>query len=414
MEPFFAMTNVIRDYAWGDERRIPDFLGIEYPAGKPAAEVWMGAHPSAPSRIGSDGREARLDEWIDSRRNEALGPDVAAGFGRLPFLFKLLAAGKSLSIQAHPDKTTAEEGFRREEALGIPRDAPERNYRDDNHKPEIIMAITPFTAMIGFREPADILRDFELLAADGAALPFLEGLSAAAADPGGPGEESGLAEFLTTLLTLEPGEKVKLTKTAVDAAGNPSCPWDELRRVWVPRLEGQFPGDAGVLAPLFLNVVEIAPGEALFQPARMLHAYLNGFGVELMANSDNVLRGGLTPKNVDVSELASVLDFRPSVPEVLPAPRSEPGGLGLYPTPAREFNLALADLGDPSDPPLVLEKGFGPAVVLAMEGSAVLSRDADELALRRGQSAFIPWASGPVTVTGGGRIAVASVPRGNS
>ncbi len=493
MEEFYELMNTIRDYAWGDEKHIPDFIGLDYPEGKPAAEMWMGAHPSAPSRLWvENGGEKGLDELIEFHRSEALGPAVEAKYGALPFLFKLLAAGKSLSIQVHPDKKTAEEGFNREDSRGVPRDAPNRNYRDDNHKPEIIMAITPFTAMIGFREPEEILRDFMPLVSTKKLPSFLDALAQEADNTNirispeksnSPekssaenerrrddvfgneiGASQGLKNFLKGLLTLHADEKETLIQAALallgdegaegheisaewgntagelraasknlSAAGSAgtfavsrqfpeqppsaaanksedsSCPWDGLRRKWISRLIRQFPGDIGVLAPLFLNVVEIAPGEALYQPARMLHAYLDGFGLELMANSDNVLRGGLTVKNIDVSELISILDFNPSVPEILPKPSCKEGEIACYSTPAEEFELCLAEVGREGKH-VVLEKHKGPAVLLVMEGDIVLSGGGRKLALKQGGSVFIPWSSSELTVEGRGKIALASVP----
>jgi len=393
------LDNPIRDYAWGHPRRIPEFIGRDWPADKPAAELWMGAHPSAPSRLVDSDREATLDAWIAARPVEALGPDIATLYQRLPFLFKLLAAGRSLSIQAHPDKATAEAGFRRENEAGIPRDAPRRNYRDDNHKPEIIMALTPFTAMIGFRGAEAIRSRFH-------ALPGASNLPM----PGPGAEESAsYREFLSSLLTMDVEDRNRLVGEAVDSAASGVGGWDALQRAWVPRLAEQFPGDIGVLAPLFLNVVEIQPGEALYQPARTLHAYLDGFGVELMANSDNVLRGGLTPKNVDVPELLSVLDFRPSEAKVLKPPADEPGELNDYATPAREFALGVGTV-EP-ERRIRLDAGRGPAIVLVLDGRIRIDDGTEVLSLERGGSVFIPHGASELGVGGRGRIAVAEVPR---
>ena len=406
MKSFYLLNNTIRDYAWGHLRYIPDFLGIDYPEGKPAAELWMGAHPSSPSMLeGEDGKTMGLDEWITGNPEAVLGSDVLFRYGRLPFLFKLLAAGKSLSIQAHPDKAMAEEGYERENRAGIPVDAPNRNYRDDNHKPEIIMALSPFTAMIGFRNPREIGSVFSSLIkkSGGGTLPadVLLALN--------NGENEALKPFLQSLLTSKEGERTVLLQGALRAASESGCPWDALQKEWVPKLAAQFPGDVGALAPLFLNLIKINPGEALYQPSRALHAYLDGFGMELMANSDNVLRGGLTPKNVDVPELTRILNFIPSPAEVLVLHESG-RGLKYFETPAEEFSLGLSDIdGNDGGEGTILKKGSGPLIILCLDGDVRLEDGKDSLRLIRGASAFIPWCASEVKMAGKGRIAVAKV-----
>ncbi|MDF1567408.1 MAG: mannose-6-phosphate isomerase, class I [Spirochaetaceae bacterium] len=403
MDSFYRLENTIREYAWGHKSHLPEFLGMENPGKKPMAELWMGAHPSAPSAIRVDGRTVGLDDWLDSDPVNTLGADVYRDFGGLPFLFKLLAAGSSLSIQAHPDKKTAEEGFQREDESGIPRDAGNRNYRDDNHKPEIIMALTTFTAMIGFRHPQDILGNFKELGIPEKELPkkMMENLSR--------GTPRAMKEFLSRLLTSEEDVTSRILDAAVRRTEDADIPWGPLQCKWVRRLSNQFPGDVGVLAPLFLNVLELKPGEALYQPARALHAYLEGFGVELMANSDNVLRGGLTPKNIDVPELVRVLDFEPTVPGIITPGDADENGWVRYDTPAREFALAVSNLSEKSS--TRIPSGTGPSVILVLEGKIVLDDETNRLELNRGESAFIPWKTPDLFVRGVGRVSLASVKR---
>lgn len=403
MKSFYLLDNPIRDYAWGHPRDIPEFLEIDYPVGKPAAELWMGAHPGAPSMVvGDSGNRISLQELIDGNPEAALGSEVAGRYGRLPFLFKLLAAGKSLSIQAHPDKLSAQEGFERENRAGVPLDSPVRNYRDDNHKPEIMMALTTFTAMIGFRSPTHICRRFDALQRK-AGVELLEGvLLRKLAD----GVEAALRDFLDALLNADAAAVSALLSAAEDGNGTNSG-WDRLEAEWVPRLLGQFPGDAGALAPLFLNVVELKPGQALYQPARALHAYLSGFGVELMANSDNVLRGGLTPKNVDVPELLKNLDFRQTVPDVLEAADTG-NGVKRYGIPAEEFDLSLSESDGRGETPV--PESQSPRIAMVLEGELVLSDGRDEQPLKRGMSVFIPAGAANLGLTGAGRMAWAGVP----
>lgn len=399
MKSFYLMENSIRDYAWGHSSDIPEFLGISYPDDRPAAELWMGAHPGAPSIIiDENGKEQTLADFISADPDTVLGKETAGRFVSLPYLFKLLAAGKSLSIQAHPDKATAEDGFAKEERKGIPVDSPIRNYRDDNHKPEIIMALTTFTAMIGFRNPVAIAADFSELQNRAGVFPVASEILKKL----GSGDASALEAFLEVILSAEETMVSALRK----AAAGGSEEWNLLQNKWIPKLLKQFPGDIGALAPLFLNVVELQPGQALYQPARALHAYLSGFGLELMANSDNVLRGGLTPKNVDVDELLKVLDFKTGTPAVLEA-RIDGSGMKSFNTPAKEFVLRLAELSEEEEQEL--PTGTGPSIALVLDGTAVLEDSAGKLELRRGMSAFIPASAREIVLSGVCRIALAGV-----
>ncbi len=400
MRNFYLLENVIRDYPWGDTRFIPDFLGLNYPDNHPAAELWMGDHPGAPSMVvdqksGSIG----LNELIASNPEGALGSQVARNFGRLPFLFKLLAAGKSLSIQVHPDKKTAEMGFYKENQAGIGLDSPIRNYKDNNHKPEIIMALGRFSAMIGFRSPGHIAGRFGALQQEsGQKVISSEILSRLA-----KGDESALKFFLDSLLNAGKTEVLAL----LNSAEGPHSDWSPLEKTWVSSLAQQFPGDVGALAPLFLNVVELESGQALYQPARTLHAYLSGFGLELMANSDNVLRGGLTSKNMDIPELIKNLDFVHCSPEVL-EPVSSGNGTKRYITPALEFDLSLSTSADSE--PVMVPADPGPRIAIVLEGSFILSDFSDEQQLHRGMSVFIPAGADGLRLEGEGHIAWAGVP----
>ncbi len=404
MKSFYKLSNQIRDYAWGDSHYIPDFLGVENPEGKPFAEMWMGAHPQAPSHIDEMG-SLNLSDFISAHEIDTLGPDISRDYGRLPYLFKLLAAGESLSIQAHPSKKMAEDGFKREDNAGIPRDAPERNYRDDNHKPEIIMAITEFTAMIGFRKPADILSSFSEFREIGKLKDLLRRVeNAVKIDP-----SDALRDFFEGILSLDEQTTHKLLDSACDISCDVRSCWDILQRKWVSHLASSFPGDIGALAPLFLHVAVLQPGEALYQPARTLHAYLDGFGLELMANSDNVLRGGLTKKHIDIPELMKVLKFESSIPGILRPEGYDSSGIRYFKTPTREFSLGLADFN--KDKSLSLPSKSGPKIILNLEGKLLLKDGVSQLKLHRGESAFIPWKAESIIISGSGRVAFAGVNR---
>ncbi|GAA2567501.1 mannose-6-phosphate isomerase, class I [Pseudonocardia hydrocarbonoxydans] len=383
------LENPVRPYSWGSRTVIADLLGEEVPSPHPQAELWLGAHPGAPSHLvdGHGSRTSLLDAITADPRGR-LGPDRADRWdGRLPFLFKVLAADEPLSLQAHPSAAQAAEGFAREEAAGLDRDAPDRNYRDAQHKPELVCALTEFHALIGFREPTatvELLRDLDVPALAGHA-------ELLAAQP----DHHGLRALFTTWITLPQSSLDTLVPAlqegCVRLAGGSERFSAEARTVL--ELSERYPGDAGVLAALLLRRVTLAPGEALYLPAGNLHAYLSGAAVELMANSDNVLRGGLTPKHVDVPELLRVLDFTaPSAPVLHGTPDA---GWCRYDTPATEFLLRRWE-GGPDD---VRVPGDGPRILLCTSGAAAVRSGAAELAVKRGASVWLGASDTDVTVS---------------
>ncbi|MFE1956166.1 mannose-6-phosphate isomerase, class I [Streptomyces sp. NPDC059524] len=316
------LTNPIRPYAWGSATAIPHLLGTE-PTGEPQAEMWMGAHPGAPS--GTD--RGPLNEVIDAAPERELGPEAVAKFGpHLPFLLKLLAAGAPLSLQVHPDLRQAQQGYEAEERAGIPLAAPHRNYKDANHKPELVCALTEFDGLCGFRDPEESARLLEGLGVD-SLKPYADLLRA---HP----EEAALREVLTAILSADRTEMAHTVTEATAAAqrlSGPYAPYADLAH--------HFPGDPGVIAAMLLNHVRLQPGEALYLGAGVPHAYLDGLGVEIMANSDNVLRCGLTPKHVDVPELLRIVRFEATDPAIL-RPEASPDGEEVYDTPIDEFRLS--------------------------------------------------------------------------
>ncbi len=333
MHEVLVLDNRIQNYAWGSRTIISELLGRATPSPQPEAELWIGAHPKAPSAIVDPPGLGTLDQAIEADPVGLLGSSACERFGnQLPFLFKVLAAAQPLSIQAHPSHEQARRGWDRENAEGIEIDAPHRNYRDPNHKPELVCALSPFVALKGFRPLDEIVRSLEPVAR-----PELgHGLGRLAREK----SPAALRALFARLLTLDTDERSAiLERAATEAARRASDPaW-----CWVGRLLDLHPGDAGVLAPLYLHLVVLAPGEALFLPAAELHAYLEGAALEIMANSDNVLRGGLTPKHVDVPELLATLAFEPRTPELLHAVEVAPGER-VYHTPAREFELAQIEV----------------------------------------------------------------------
>jgi mannose-6-phosphate isomerase len=403
----YRLENTVQHYAWGSTDHIPEILGVPNPEGIPFAELWLGAHPKAPSKvIISADKTMGLDELITRNPANILGDRVAERFGpRLPFLFKILAAGHALSIQAHPNLDQAVGGFKREDDLGIPRDAPHRNYRDDNHKPEIICALSDFYALRGFRPIEDIIEEFEhdaysVLTAEVNAL-----------RSGAPG---GLQRFFKRLMTMSDSDRQTLLGSALGRAVAMNTPntSGSLRHRWVQRLTEEYSDDLGVLAPLYLNLIVLQPGQAMFLPAGELHAYLDGLGIELMANSDNVLRGGLTPKHIDVPELLKTLTFSAGKPEII-LPEDFGNCTKVYKTPSAEFKLEKISVASGVTCRRIPAGSI--EIVLCIEGSIRIDTVSSapssmQIELKQGQSLLIGADHPGYTITGAGTAFRASVP----
>ena len=377
---------VVRPYAWGSRYGIAELRGRPVPAAGPEAELWMGAHPSAPS--GAAG--TTLDAHIAADPDRELGPGCVARFGpRLPFLLKVLSAEAALSIQVHPSRAQAEAGFRAENEHG----PGPRNYVDDWPKPELLCALTPFEVLAGLRTPPDaaaLLRALGVtslapLATELASATSPQSLSRAlAAILEWPAPEELVSSVVAACATLERGPYAGACAAAVREAGN-------------------RPGDLGVVAMLLMRHTVLAPGQAVFMPAGGLHAYLHGTGIEVLANSDNVVRAGLTGKHIDVPELLKLLDPAVTVPVLTPAALGD--GVTWFDTPAPEFRLYVADLAEPS----VTLPAAGPRILLCTDGTATLRTDADQaVKLARGESCFASAADGSLRATGPARLFLAA------
>jgi mannose-6-phosphate isomerase len=378
----WQLTSAVRFYPWGSRTVIPELLGQPSPADRPHAELWMGAHPDEPSLL-ADGRP--LDKAIAEEPERLLGAGVVDRFGpRLPFLMKVLAADRPLSLQAHPTMEQAAAGFAAEEAAGVPHDEPTRTFKDPWHKPELLLALTTFEALCGFRPVEESLHCLAKLQ-----LSELKPTIAALA-------RGGLRAAIPQLLALSERRRISLVEAVAEAGARFVAAHDpEFINTyrWAATLAETYPGDPGVVISLMCNHLKLAPGEAVFLPAGNLHAYLSGAGVEVMASSDNVLRGGLTSKHVDLAALIEVLDFSDGrVPVIHPV--LGPGGL-RYPVPVEDFDLTRVQLG--VEPGSLTTRG--PQVLLCTEGRAVLSAFDGELVLEQGESAFVP-AGEPVTARG--------------
>ncbi len=398
MKDIYLLNNPIQNYAWGSPTAIPELLGQPV-TGEPLAELWMGAHPKAPSMAGVDGKQVPLINLIQENPVEILGSKIAAQFNNaLPFLFKVLAAGRPLSIQAHPNRKQAELGFKHENALGIPVSAPNRNYRDASHKPEIICALTPFWALNGFRKMPDIIAFMDKVCPKDlfGEISLLN-----------TGQPSSLKAFFEAIMTLDPEKQQKITGIAAENAENVS---DENHAFeWMIKLHKEYPGDIGLFAPVILNLVRLEPGQAMFLPAGELHAYLDGVGIELMANSDNVLRGGLTPKHVDVPELLKVLNFEERDLDIL-NPVSASRCEKQYVTSAKEFALSVMMVTGKEV--FTSPDNRSVEILLCTDGKAVINQidGAKKIQFAKGSSAIIPASAPPYTIEGSATVYKAAVP----
>ncbi|MFC5705155.1 mannose-6-phosphate isomerase, class I [Aeromonas eucrenophila] len=388
LPPFLPMHNPIQGYDWGSHDALTRLFGIPNPDGKPQAELWMGAHPNGCSEVSAAGSSQTLSTLIDAAPAAVLGEATLARFGSLPFLFKVLCAEKALSIQVHPSKAQAEVGFAKEEAAGIPLKAGNRNYKDPNHKPELVFALTPYQAMNGFRAIPAILALFVRVN-----LPALSELTAALA---AARNEAGLQHFFHQLLVLEGTRKDEALAGLLAYA---AAHQDEETFALITGLAAQYPGDVGLFSPLLLNVVTLQPGQAMFLDACTPHAYVRGTGLEIMANSDNVLRAGLTPKYIDVAEL---LDCTRCVAkpddQILLSPRLE-GTVQHFDVPVPDFTFSVYPAGEHALTTASAE------ILFAIDGDVLLKQGDETLRLEKGQSAFVPAATGRYQLLAEGRVA---------
>ena len=392
----------IQRYPWGTADAIADLQGRPVPAPGPEAELWMGAHPSAPAALDrplpsptpltTPASPVTLDAVIAADPGRELGAEVAARFGgRLPFLLKVLSAAKALSIQVHPSRVQAEAGYAADNARGLAPGDPARNYVDDWPKPELLYALTPFEVAAGLRPPAD-------------ASALLQALDVDELKPLAVGLTDVRAALATILQWPEPGPLVAAVVAACRRLAASDSPDADACAAAV-RVASDHPGDIGVVALLLMRHEVLQPGQAVFMPAGGLHAYLRGTGIELLANSDNVVRSGLTGKHIDVPELLKLLD--PSVAVPVLTPRLAEPGITTFDTPAPEFRLYLVDLPAPAS--TLALPGPGPGILLCLDGACSLrAASGQELGLTRGGSCFIPFADGPVHATGHARLALAT------
>lgn len=399
----YPLKNTLQHYAWGSKTAMTELFGFANPNNQPQAELWMGAHPSACSLLLTDDGEKRLDDFIAENPEAVLGKAVYQRFGCLPYLLKILSAGEPLSIQVHPNKVNAEKGFARENAQGIPLDAPHRNYKDDNHKPELVYALTEYDALNGFREISEIIALF-----DTAAVPTLDSvLSAFKLQP----DNMGLQTFFAAVMSLSDEEKSQAVRELLNTVKQTDKATDKMTDATTKiafRLIADcaklYPGDVGLFAPLLLNIITLQPGEAMFLYAETPHAYLHGTGIEIMASSDNVLRAGLTPKYMDAPELIANVNCQPMPLDTLKLASCSDGYDKFFPIPVDDFAFEVCFVEGESD------KAVNSAeIILCLNGAITLIQGKKTLMLQRGESVFITADSRQYTLRGQGEAVRAYV-----
>lgn len=387
------LRGAIRQYAWGSHTAIAELTNRPAPSDRPEAELWLGAHPGDPAYLTSPAGDYSLLEVLRDDPQTHLGTRVLGQFGtELPFLMKVIAADQPLSLQAHPNGQQAAAGFQREERGNLPVSAPNRNYRDPRHKPEIVIALEEFDALAGFRPVRDtrsLLQAFgvrkladdqaprALNQPDGVRTLFLKWMT----------QPPHVVDAMIAVLTAG-------AKNYLDLRGTMFAP----EAMTILELAELYPGDPGVLAALLLNRITLQPGEALFLPAGNLHAYLRGVAVEVMANSDNVLRGGLTSKHVDLAELVDVLDFTPISEDQLRPAIDRDGPRTVFTPPVDEFRVAVWSLGHDhvGREVTALQDEDGPHIFLCTKGTVTIRDAHRKLTLTRGDAAWVSAQDRPI------------------
>ncbi|WP_428794053.1 mannose-6-phosphate isomerase, class I [Vibrio nomapromontoriensis] len=390
---FYPMENVINTYSWGSYTSIEEIFGIKNQDNQPQAELWMGAHPNGCSKVKTEDGTVFLSDFISDDATNILSPETEQTYGELPFLFKVLAAEHPLSIQVHPNKRDAEIGFKKEEKADIPLTAAYRNYKDSNHKPELIYALTPFKAMNGFRrldEISSLLSLIDSVVVNG----LLKKCS-------GGTESAFLKSVFTGLLSLEGKDRVaaitSLTKYA--KAHSTLSPFD-----LITKLVAQYPSDIGIFSPLLLNVITLEPGEAMYLDARTPHAYIGGTGLEIMASSDNVLRAGLTSKYIDIEELVKCTDFVSKNLNTLILQPTFKHGEMVYPVPVLDFKFSILLTSENREIHVASAE-----ILLALDHDMIITKGEESaITITKGSSVFIPAYVNRYTVSSVGRIARAT------
>jgi len=385
----YRLNNQIKNYVWGCKTSLNTHFGFDNEKQEHQAELWMGAHPNGCSILEVD-NGIRLDEFIKQSSSQILGSSISDSFGGLPFLMKVLAVDSPLSIQVHPSKKQAEIGYKKENDLGIEFSNPKRNYHDDNHKPEVVYALSDYDALNGFREFDEIIELFSLINNEVIRL-ALKNFKANK-------NEKGLKSFFKFILRLNFDVKNKTLADLISLSKSYDLD-DDKQKIFnlVTQLATYYPGDIGLFSPLFLNLVNLKPGESMFLYAETPHAYLRGLGIEVMASSDNVLRAGLTPKNVDIDELINNTAFYPTSKESIQLKPQRINQRLIYPIPVNDFNFDILEVENWLD-----IKVSSAEILFCIDGSVKINECVN---LTKGQSVFISAEIKEYKLIGNGRLA---------
>lgn len=392
-QTIWKLENCIKDYDWGSIDSITTLFGIKNPSPKPMAEIWMGIHPLGCSKIiGLNGEKINLNALINQNPLQILGKNTYQLFGTLPYLFKVLAANKPLSIQVHPTKADAKKGFEKENKLGIDLHSPNRNFKDPNHKPELLYALTPFKAMNSFRPIEQILSFFSQLT-----IPILNHELAQLQNNPYPKQ---LKHFFQFLLNLSPDQKLQAIHQLLACTRS----FNQEPFLTIHTLVKDYPNDIGLFMPLILNVIELKPSQAMFLHAQTPHCYLSGTGFEVMANSDNVLRAGLTHKFIDIDALIANTNFSSiDASELLINPLINHNKID-FPVPVNDFKFEIIQ----SDLQLRKEKVNSPQILFCADGAITLTTKHEVLTLNKGESVFIAYHAKYYSYSGKGCFAKVS------
>ncbi|WP_241647136.1 mannose-6-phosphate isomerase, class I [Rosenbergiella metrosideri] len=387
----YKLINQIQDYDWGCRNAISEFFSLKNHKNIPMAEIWMGAHPKLSSKILVDDELINLDEFILHNPVMALGEVNYKRFSRLPYLFKILAADKPLSIQVHPNLPAAKKGFLKENKIGLPLSSSFRNYQDDNHKPELIYALSKFSAMNGFRELKEISRFLSDLDLN------ISQTKEFIANP----DFSKLESLFIYLLTLKEGVKVDYLSHLIKYSENRKySPWKDITEI-----SKYWPNDVGLFMPLLLNIIVLEPGDAMFLDACTPHAYLKGLGLEIMASSDNVLRAGLTNKHIDINELFSNVNFLSKPYDELLCNPVKYENFIKYQVPVDDFEMSILDVNGE----YTVGNNNSPIIAFCLHGSIEFYDGINYIESNIGESIFIPARNLSFHVSGKGKLVLASV-----
>ena len=378
----FPLKGSVQHYSWGGTTYLPALLNIENPNHEPFAEYWLGAHDKAPSLVENGDESIPLNEYIEKSPVETLGNNIATNFHRLPYLLKILDVKDMLSIQVHPSRKYAEAAFKKENEMGIPLDAPNRNYKDDNHKPELMVALSEFWLLHGFKEASVLTNTLKSVKE---LKPLLKIFS-------GKGYE-GLYRYVMEMPQDKVNEMLQPLLKRIIPDYHQQLLKKEDADFWAARAAQRFnvtPDiDRGIFSIYLFNLVHLQPGEAIYQAAGILHAYLEGQNVEIMANSDNVLRGGLTPKHVDVNELMNLVKFKEVKPAII-RPKKD-NMETVYSTPAKDFELTGYQLKKNDS---ISRESSTTEIILVLAGEILLKEGKNQLLLKTGESAVIFYNAG--------------------